>query len=104
LSDTPAFRDSIPSKLFQYVNEGMAVVSSPLPRPRALIERFGFGAVVSSKEQLSAQLDSWTADPSALDRCRVAAANWASEHLANEDEFDAICREICDSQRTDVVN
>lgn len=94
LSDTPAFRDAIPSKLFQYVNEGMAVVTSPLQRPKNLVERFGMGAVVGSKSELAAQLQAWTKDRSALDACRSAAAAWASANLPADDEFGAVCREI----------
>lgn len=47
LDDTPAFRDAMPSKLYEYLACGLPVVATDLPRMRALLESTAAGALVS---------------------------------------------------------
>ena len=46
LADTPAFRDAMPSKVYEYLAMGMPTIATPLPRVRELVEGTGAGAIV----------------------------------------------------------
>ncbi|WP_226344395.1 glycosyltransferase [Agilicoccus flavus] len=46
LSDTPAFREAMPSKLGEYLACGLPVVTTDLPRPAQVVTDSGAGAVV----------------------------------------------------------
>lgn len=79
LWDTPAFRDAVPSKLSEYLACGLAVVTTDLPRPGAIVREAGAGAVVpgGTDEEVGAAvadvLTAWSSDPASLDACRGAA-------------------------------
>ena len=77
LEHTPAFREAIPSKLYEYLTCGLAVITTDLPRSAELVAESGAGIVVLDVSQASAALRSWTADPSRLDALRVAARVWS---------------------------
>jgi glycosyltransferase involved in cell wall biosynthesis len=77
LEPTPAFLAAIPSKLYEYAAAHLAVLTTPLPRPAALVVEHGLGKVVADAEQASAELIRWAADVDSLKRVRAAAAAWA---------------------------
>ena len=81
LHPTPAYRGAMPTKIYEYANAGMAVITSPLPRPAALVEAHGIGAVVSSVEAISAALDRWREEPGEVISCRARASEWATATL-----------------------
>ncbi len=114
LADTPAFREAIPTKVHEYLACGLAVVTTDLARPAALVRDAGAGAVVpawtpsgqpgssgspsssasSAGEEQTAkavgeQLVAWSTDPSAIDAARAAARAVAAEaaraHTAYDD-------------------
>jgi glycosyltransferase involved in cell wall biosynthesis len=78
LDDTPAFRDALPSKVYEYLATGIVPVVTDLPRQRALIEEVGAGAVVANAAEAAAVLRSWAADPSSWQRARVATLAWSA--------------------------
>jgi glycosyltransferase involved in cell wall biosynthesis len=78
LQDTPAFRDGIPSKLYEFLQCGLAVVVSPLPRQAALVEESGAGVVVDDATAAAATLRAYAAEPDLLERHRGAARAWSS--------------------------
>ena len=47
LEDTPAFREAVPSKLYEYLAVGLAVVATPLPRMAELLTASGAGEVAA---------------------------------------------------------
>jgi glycosyltransferase involved in cell wall biosynthesis len=46
LSDTPNFRNSMPTKVLEYCAYGVPVITTPLPLAARLVERSGSGLVV----------------------------------------------------------
>src|SRR5690606_1577649 len=47
LEDTPALRAAVPSKLYEYLACGLAVLTSDLPRSAEIVRSSGAGAVVA---------------------------------------------------------
>lgn len=87
LEPTPAFRAALPSKLYEYLGCGLAVLASPLPRVRTLLESSGAGLLADGPQQAAACLRRWSDDPGLLAQQRTAARGWAREHLHDLDEF-----------------
>lgn len=81
LHPTPAYQGAMPTKIYEYANAGMAVITSPLPRPAALVEAHGIGVVASDIEGISATLNRWRDVPEELISCRARASEWAVETL-----------------------
>lgn len=77
LEDTPAFRDALPSKVYEYLAKGIVPVVSDLPRQRDLLERVGAGAVVPDAAAAAQVLRSYAADPDAWRREREAVLAWS---------------------------
>jgi glycosyltransferase involved in cell wall biosynthesis len=77
LEDTPAFRDAVPSKLYEYLACGLAVVTTPLPRAAAIVTDSGAGVVVPDAAVLSATLRGWAGRPAELEPLRAAAVRWS---------------------------
>ena len=77
LEDTPAFRDAVPTKVYEYLACGLAVVATPLPRVRDLLEAAGAGALVEDGPAAGDVLRGWSGDVAALVRRRAAATAWA---------------------------
>jgi glycosyltransferase involved in cell wall biosynthesis len=99
LEDTPAFRDAVPSKLYEYLAAGLAVVTTPLPRAAQIVAGSGAGAVVPDAAALSTTLRSWAERPDAVDEARAAAVRWAREALAGADAYDELARRLGDLAR-----
>jgi glycosyltransferase involved in cell wall biosynthesis len=89
LKDTPAFRDAMPSKLFEYLACGLGVLVTDLPRQRELVERIGAGRVVDNGpdtvRQSVEQLQRWADHPVELDVCRANATRWAASKATSSD-------------------
>lgn len=89
LDDTPAFRGALPTKLYEYLGSGLAVLTSPLPRAVALVQDAGAGLVAAGTHEAAACLRRWLDEPALLNTHRDAARAWAVGHLAGRDEFAA---------------
>lgn len=74
LHDTPAFRDAVPTKLDEYFATGLPVIVSDLPRPAAIVQRSGAGAVVHSPVEAAAFLRALVNSPVLLQKMRDAAS------------------------------
>ncbi|RZS90217.1 glycosyltransferase involved in cell wall biosynthesis [Motilibacter rhizosphaerae] len=94
LEDTPAFRDAVPTKLYEFLGCGLAVAATPLPRTAALVEESGAGVLVGSAAELSAALQRWSADPPELDELRGAALRWAQANLYGPSAYDDLAGAI----------
>lgn len=97
LQDTPAFREALPSKLFEYLACGLGVLVTDLPRQRELVERLGAGRVVDTGDdgvsQSVDQLRRWARSPAELDECRANAATWAAGNAVSSD-YDALAARL----------
>ncbi|GEA83517.1 hypothetical protein CWIS_16015 [Cellulomonas sp. A375-1] len=85
LDATPAFRDAIPSKLYEYLACGLAVIATDLPRSAAVVRETRAGVVVADTGQAAQALRAWAADPAELERLRTAALAAADSYVAGED-------------------
>ncbi|WP_146842818.1 glycosyltransferase [Cellulomonas composti] len=85
LDATPAFRDAIPSKLYEYLACGLAVVSTGLPRSAEVLASTGAGAVVTDARGAADCLSRWLADPAELDRVRAAARAAGEVYVTGDD-------------------
>ncbi len=90
LADTPAFAGALPTKVYEYLACGLAVLATPLPRTAELLTGSGAGLVAADSAEAAAALNAWSADPAALERCRAAARSWAAEHLAAGSPYDEL--------------
>jgi len=94
LEDTPAFRDAVPSKLYEYLAAGLAVVSTDLPRCAAIVADSGGGAVVHDAAGLSATLCRWAEQPDELERIRRDALTWARRTFAGRSPYDELAEQV----------
>jgi hypothetical protein len=94
LEDTPAFRAAMPSKLYEYVGAGLAVLTSPLPRMRAFVTETGAGRVAASAAEAAAVLNAWAAEPATLHAARAAAQAWAASALGGPSPYDGLAHEL----------
>jgi glycosyltransferase involved in cell wall biosynthesis len=94
LDDTPAFRDSVPSKLYEYLAAGLAVVTTPLPRAAEIVTGSGAGVVVPDAEVLSATLRGWADQPASLLPLRAAAVTWAGSAFAGTSGYDVLAQRL----------
>lgn len=85
LEDTPAFRAAMPSKLYEYLGCGLAVVVTDLPRQAELVRGSGGGDVVPAGRGAGSAtaevLNHWSRDPAALGTRRAAAEQWRAQAL-----------------------
>lgn len=94
LDDTPAFRDAVPSKVYEYAMAGLPVVATPLPRVVAMVDDLHIGVVVRGAAETAALLRSWAADPAALTPYRTAALAWSKERTAGPSPYDVLAAEV----------
>jgi glycosyltransferase involved in cell wall biosynthesis len=94
LEDTPAFRDAVPSKIYEYLAAGLAVVTTPLPRAAEIVEFSRGGLVLPDATALSATLRSWAERPQELQPMRAAAAEWAREAFGGASAYDELARRL----------
>lgn len=62
LEDTPAFRDAMPSKVYEYLAMGLPTVATPLPRVRELIDGTGAGVIVDGVSATTSALRRFAQD------------------------------------------
>ncbi len=94
LDDTPAFRDAVPTKVYEYLASGLPVVCTPLPRMAALVTGSGAGAVVATSAQAADVLNSWSRAPASCDAARQAAQEWAAASLGAESPYAALAAKV----------
>ena len=90
LEDTPAFADALPTKVYEYLACGLAVLTTPVRRTAELVRTSGAGEVVADGQAAAAVLDRWAQDPVDLGRCRAAARAWADEQLHGRSPYDEL--------------
>lgn len=94
LTATPAFAAAMPTKLLEYLSCGLAVLSSPLPRPAALLSSTGAGVVAESSRQAAAVLQGWSQSPATIDVHRAASRAWVAGRPAQVEEYDRFVRTV----------
>lgn len=94
LDDTPAFRDALPTKLYEYLAAGLAVVASPLPRVREMLERTHAGVLVDTPVAAAQQLRRWASDPALIGAFRAEAAALRAEGELQSSELDELAEAV----------
>jgi glycosyltransferase involved in cell wall biosynthesis len=94
LQDTPAFRDAVPTKVYEYLACGLPVVATPLPRQAELVSEAAAGVVVADVTAASAALTAYAADPALLAAHRTAAAAWSGADTGAYTEFVDVVRAL----------
>jgi glycosyltransferase involved in cell wall biosynthesis len=92
--DTPAFREAVPTKLYEYLATGMAVLATPLPRVVPFVADTGAGAVVADAQAAGAQLRAWADDRAALATARRAALAYADSTLRGSSPWDDLAAKV----------
>lgn len=62
LEDTPAFRDAMPSKVYEYLAMGLPTIATPLPRVVQLLEGEEAGVIVRDAAETTAALRRFAGD------------------------------------------
>ncbi len=78
LRETPAFREAMPTKLYEYLASGLPVLTTRLPRQAALVEQTGAGIVVDGPDDAASVLLRWSESRTELDVLAKAARDWAT--------------------------
>lgn len=110
LADTPAFADALPSKLYEYLACGLAIVTTDLPRSAALVHETGAGVAVPGwrpeapdDERVGASvgkvLRDWSAHPEAVDALRAGAAASARAVRSEPSGYDDLARAVTELAR-----
>ena len=94
LESTPAFVDAVPSKLYEYMAAGLAIISSPLPRCVELINASQSGVIAVSAGEVAAALTRLENDSEFLSRLRANGATWAAANLDSAGEYGAFVAAI----------
>lgn len=90
LEDTPAFREAVPTKLYEYLAAGLGVVATPLPRVQEILGTTGAGVTATTTAEATSLLRGWSADPERLRPLREAAARQRTEGALSGSELDAL--------------
>ena len=88
LDQTPAFVDAMPTKIYEYASAGMAVITSELPRPAAVVHEGMMGVVATDVAAITDTLLRWQREPDSLEACRRGAVDWAASNLDSDWPFD----------------
>ncbi|MGH8774621.1 MAG: glycosyltransferase family protein [Jiangellaceae bacterium] len=95
LESTTAFRAAMPTKVYEYLAAGMAVLATPLPRVEELLAESGGGVVVNDAEDASAALRHWTgAGAAELEKLRAAARVWSDGLSPAASPYDQLANEL----------
>ncbi|WP_116947240.1 glycosyltransferase [Jiangella endophytica] len=81
LRETPAFREAIPTKLYEYLATGLPFLTTRLPRQVEMVELTGAGVVIDDPADAADVLRRWADDTALLDDYRKRAIAWADSHL-----------------------
>ncbi|MBB5788401.1 glycosyltransferase [Jiangella mangrovi] len=98
LRETPAFREAMPTKLYEYLATGLPVLTTRLPRQVEMVERTGAGLVIDGVDDAAAVLRRWADDPGELDVYRDKAIAWSEEHF-KDSPYDRLAVAVADLVR-----
>jgi len=96
LGRTPAFEHAVPTKLYEYLACGLAVVSTPMPRVAALLDGSPAAVLVpeGDVDAAAAALRAWTDRPQELAKARAAALEWADRELRGASPYAVLADRI----------
>jgi len=97
LHDTPAFRDAVPTKVYEYLACGLAVLATPLPRVVQLLRDSGGGRTVRNVDQAAEVLRGWSGDQEhELLAYRAQGLRWATTEMYGPSPYARLATEVAD--------
>ena len=87
LDATPAFIDAVPSKLYEYLTSGLAVISTDLPRSAKVISESNAGVIANTPSEIANELIKFEANKDLINELRSNGANWAINNLDSPAEY-----------------
>src|SRR5699024_1567719 len=92
LQNTAAYRESLPTKMFEYMAEGAAIIASDFPLWRSIIERYECGVLVdeSSPEAIAKAIARYAEDEELMRRHSRNGLRAAKDVLNWENEAEAL--------------
>jgi len=87
LDATPAFIDAVPSKLYEYLTSGLAVISTDLPRSAKVISESNAGVIANTPSEIANALIKFESDKDLINQLRSNGANWAKNNLDSPAEY-----------------
>lgn len=95
LHDTPAFRDAVPTKVYEYLACGLAVLATPLPRVAQILADSGGGRTVRDADQTAEILRGWSGDHEhELLAHRAEGLRWAKAELYGPSPYVRLAAEV----------
>jgi len=87
---------ALPNKLFEYLNAGLCVISSPLPQMKNIVEKFEVGEIVEYEniEKITETINKLTNNPELLEKYKQNALT-ARNELNWGNEFEKIKNYFC---------
>jgi len=87
LDATPAFIDAVPSKLYEYLTCGLAVISTDLPRSARVISESNAGVIANTPIEIAKVLNNFESNKELINQLRTNGANWAKNNLDSPAEY-----------------
>ena len=87
LDATPAFVNAVPSKLYEYLTSGLAVVSTDLPRSAKLISDSNGGVIANTPAEIANALINFESNKDLIIQLRSNGAKWAKNNLDSPAEY-----------------
>jgi glycosyltransferase involved in cell wall biosynthesis len=87
LDATPAFIDAVPSKLYEYLTSGLAVISTDLPRSAKVISESNSGVIANTPSEIANALIKFESNKDLINQLRNNGANWAKNNLDSPAEY-----------------
>jgi glycosyltransferase involved in cell wall biosynthesis len=87
LDATPAFIDAVPSKLYEYLTCGLAVVTTDLPRSAKVISESNSGVIANTPSEIANALNKFEENKDLIIQLRSNGANWAKNNLDSPAEY-----------------
>ena len=95
LDETPAFRAALPTKVYEYLAAGMAVLATPLPRVTRLLSEVGAGKVVRDAPEAASVLRCWGGAGSGdLHQLQAAAWSWRTVFARSRSPYQLLAEEL----------
>lgn len=95
LHDTPAFRDAVPTKVYEYLACGLAVLSTPLPRVAKLLVDSGGGRTVRDADEAAEILRGWSGEREhEMLAHRAEGLRWARAELCGPSPYVRLAAEV----------
>lgn len=94
LHSTPAFEGAVPTKLYEYLATGLAVLATPLPRVVPLVEASGAGVLAGDADAAAEVLRGWSERPADLLARRSAATAYAQATLLAHSPWDVLAGRV----------